>query len=338
MLLVLLGGLTLRRMIRPLNEAMALTLQIAAGNLAARMPVTRRDEVGKLMDALNVMRKSLGSIVGDVNAGIQVVTPAAQAIAGENDDLAARTEQQAASLQQTASSMEQMTTTVMHNTDNAHQVGKLSDDNVRLATQGGDLMLEVVTTMAQITAGSRKMSEIIDVIDSIAFQTNILALNASVEAARAGEQGRGFAVVANEVRHLAGRSAMAAKDIRRLIDHSAQQINSGTDVVGQAGAVIEDAVAATWRFNLLIRDISGASEEQGNGIGQINQAIMEMDKITQQNSIRVQRSARAAADLEDQARELEVAVAAFLTSDSASITPLGIGVSENRAAKALSAA
>ncbi|MGM0535144.1 MAG: methyl-accepting chemotaxis protein [Pseudomonadota bacterium] len=311
LVLVVIGALTLRAMLRPLRDAEAFTLQIASGNLAADVPARRRDELGRLLEALDIMRKSLGSIVGDVNGGIRVVTPAARDIASGNEDLSARTEQQAASLQQTASSMEEMTTTVQHNSDNARQASGLASENAARTRETGELMHEVVDTMGQITAGSRKMTEIINVIDSIAFQTNILALNASVEAARAGEQGRGFAVVAGEVRKLASRSADAASEIRELIDSSARQIDGGADLVRKAETSLEAVMEASTRVNDIMGEITAASEEQSNGIVQINQAVVEMDQVTQQNTARVQASAQAASDLEQQASLLSNAISAF---------------------------
>ncbi|MDT0590147.1 methyl-accepting chemotaxis protein [Halomonas sp. PAR8] len=316
LLLVLIAGMTLRAVMRPIRESRAFTLQIASGNLMADPPAHRRDELGQLVDALDIMRKSLGSIVNDVNGGIAIVTPAAHDIARGNEDLSARTEQQAASLQQTASSMEEMTTTVQHNSDNARQASGLAEENANESGASGELMQRAVSTMDEITAGARRMTEIIDVIDSIAFQTNILALNASVEAARAGEQGRGFAVVAQEVRNLASRSADAASEIRQLIDGSAQQIDKGATLIHEAEAAITKVMEASARVNDILGEITAASEEQSHGITQINSAVAEMDQVTQQNAARVQSSARAAGDLEHQSVMLANAIAAFRLNGS----------------------
>ncbi|MDR5866904.1 methyl-accepting chemotaxis protein [Halomonas koreensis] len=306
-----LGTLLLRALVRPLHAAERFTLQIASGNLGASAPPRRRDEVGRMLGALELMRKSLGSIVGDVSRGAERVAPAARDIATGNEELASRTEQQAASLQQTASSMEEMTTTVQHNSDNARQASGLASDNATQTAETGELMQQLVGTMGEITDGSKQMTEIIDTIDSIAFQTNILALNASVEAARAGEHGRGFAVVAEEVRNLASRSASAAQEIKALIDGSARQIEGGAELVKRAEASLAEVLEASTRVNDIMGEITSASEEQSNGIGQINQAVVEMDQVTQQNAARVQASARAAAELDQQAGELAGAVAAF---------------------------
>ncbi|GHC33029.1 methyl-accepting chemotaxis protein [Aidingimonas halophila] len=318
--LVLLGSMTIKALLRPLRESLHFTLQMAAGNLGVKAPDHGRDEVGRLMYTLNIMKNCLGSIVSDVNSGVSVVTPASRDIASANEDLSSRTEEQAASLQETASSMEQMTGTVRQNADNARQASQLAVNNVSSVGESGELMSQVVDTMGRITESSNKMTEIIGLIDSIAFQTNILALNASVEAARAGEQGRGFAVVAGEVRSLAGRSADAAKDIRELIDSSAREIDSGASLVKKAESSIGDVVASSQQVNDIMGEITAASEEQSSGLNQINQAISQMDEVTQQNAERVQASARAAAELENQALMLSNAVAAFRLSGSGAET------------------
>ncbi|UYG00077.1 PAS domain-containing methyl-accepting chemotaxis protein [Halomonas sp. GD1P12] len=309
--LILLGVMILRSIVRPLNDASRFTLQIAGGNLAARAPSTRRDEIGHLLGSLNTMRKSLGSIIGDVKEGIDVVTPAARNIASGNEELSARTEQQAASLAQTASSMEQMTATVRQNSDNAQKARRLADNNAERVSQTGDLMTELVSNMQRITQSSQKMTDIIDVIDGIAFQTNILALNASVEAARAGEHGRGFAVVAEEVRNLAGRSSAAAQEIRGLIDSSHQDVTTGASLVEQAEGAINEVVDAARSVTDIMHQISSASEEQSSGISEVNQSVTEMDQATQQNAERVQQTAQAALALEHQASLLSMSVEAF---------------------------
>ncbi len=310
-LLTLVGVMVIRGLLRAVAELRAFALQIAVGNIGIDAPERRDDELGKLMLSFDVMRRSLGNIVTEVNSGIAVVTPASREIAASNNDLSSHTDQQAAALQETASSMEEMTATVRQNTENARQASGLTSDNAKRARTAGEHMRGVVDSMGRITASSRKMSDIINVIDSIAFQTNILALNASVEAARAGEQGRGFAVVAGEVRNLAGRSANAAKEIRALIDTSSAEIEGGAELIHQAEASIGEVVNATSRVNDIMGEITAASEEQTSGIGQINQAVVEMDKVTQENASRVQSTARAAAALEHQAEQLAIAVAAF---------------------------
>ncbi|WP_346797079.1 methyl-accepting chemotaxis protein [Halomonas sp. Bachu 37] len=311
LLLIAIGAMTLRAIVRPLRDAGRFTLQIAAGNLAARVPPRRRDEVGFLLDSLDTMRQSLRNIIGEVKGGIDVVTPSARDIANGNEELAARTDQQAASLQQTASSMEEMTTTVRQNSDNAQHARDLATHNASRVTDTGELMTQLVANMERISQSSHKMGEIIGVIDSIAFQTNILALNASVEAARAGEHGRGFAVVAEEVRKLAGRSADAAQEIRQLIDGSHRDVGDGAGLVKKAEQAIADVAEAANNVTQIMQEISAASEEQSSGIAQVNQAVSEMDQATQQNSIRVQHTANAALDLERQASLLSLSVAAF---------------------------
>lgn len=311
LLLILIGVVTLRAIVRPLQSATRFTLQIAGGNLATKVPPPRRDEVGQLMDSLNTMRKSLSSIIADVKSGIDVVTPAAQDIASGNEELSSRTEQQAASLQQTASSMEEMTATVRQNSENAQEARRLADNNAIQVTTTGELMTQLVDNMQRITQSSQQMADIINVIDSIAFQTNILALNASVEAARAGEHGRGFAVVAEEVRNLAGRSAGAAQEIRGLIDGSNREVGAGANLVTKAEAAISEVAEAARSVTQIMHEISAASEEQSHGIAQVNQAVAEMDQGTQRNAVRVQETARAAVSLEKQAGLLALSVEAF---------------------------
>ncbi|WP_224421047.1 PAS domain-containing methyl-accepting chemotaxis protein, partial [Modicisalibacter tunisiensis] len=299
-LLIVMGVLSMRAVRRPIRESKQFTLQIASGNLGATLPSRRKDEIGELMAALDVMRKSLGSIVRDVDRSVAVVRPASRDIAAGNEDLSSRTEQQASSLEETASSMEEMTATVKQNAANAREASGLAGDAASTVRESGEVMGQVVDTMGRITDSSRKVSEIIGVIDSIAFQTNILALNASVEAARAGEQGRGFAVVAGEVRNLASRSAEAAKEIRALIDGSAQEIDGGAELVKRAERSIEGVVSSVLKVNDIMGEIASASDEQTRGIEQINQAVAQMDEVTQQNAERVQTSARAARELDEQ--------------------------------------
>ena len=321
LLLILIGVLTLRSITRPLKSAARFTLQIAGGNLATKVPPPRRDEVGQLMDSLNTMRKSLSSIIADVKGGIDVVTPAARDIASGNEELSARTEQQAASLQQTASSMEEMTSTVRQNSENAQEARRLADNNAIQVTNTGELMAQLVDNMQRITQSSQQMADIINVIDSIAFQTNILALNASVEAARAGEHGRGFAVVAEEVRNLAGRSAGAAQEIRGLIDGSNREVSAGASLVTKAEEAIGEVAEAARSVTQIMHEISAASEEQSNGITQVNQAVAEMDQATQRNALRVQETARAAVSLEKQAGLLALSVEAFRLNSNGALRP-----------------
>ncbi|WGI25558.1 methyl-accepting chemotaxis protein [Halomonas alkaliantarctica] len=331
LLLVLIGVVTLRAITRPLKSAAGFTLQIAGGNLAAKVPDQRRDEVGQLIDSLNTMRKSLSSIIADVKNGIDVVTPAAQDIASGNEELSSRTEQQAASLQQTASSMEEMTATVRQNSDNAQEARRLADNNAIQVTNTGELMTQLVDNMQRITQSSQQMADIINVIDSIAFQTNILALNASVEAARAGEHGRGFAVVAEEVRNLAGRSAGAAQEIRGLIDGSNREVSAGANLVSKAETAISDVAEAARSVTQIMHEISAASEEQSHGIAQVNQAVAEMDQGTQRNAARVQETARAAVSLEKQAGLLALSVEAFRLNSEGTLRPPAVTASKHAA-------
>tara|TARA_R110001599_G_scaffold66630_4_gene188363 strand:- start:350 stop:2542 length:2193 start_codon:yes stop_codon:yes gene_type:complete len=312
--IVLMIGLSmavLKSLIKSLNEARRVTFQIAAGNLANRVTLKRNDELGELLSSLETMRASLSGLITEVGNKVDVVTPASEHIKQQNEDLASRTEQQASSLQQTASSMDQMTATVQQNTENARQANQLAMQNATTSRETGERMQALVERMERIAAGANKMTDIISVIDGIAFQTNILALNASVEAARAGEQGRGFAVVANEVRNLAGRSADAAGEIRRLIDTSSQEISGGAQAVKEAEAAIDQVVNQVMKVSDIMEEISTASDEQSSGIAQINTAVSEMDHVTQQNASKVQSISSAAQDLTREALSLANVISAF---------------------------
>lgn len=306
-----LSVMILKSVFRSLSGARYITFQIAAGNLAARERRQTNDELGELLYSLDTMRFSLSSIVGDVERRVSVVTPAIQQIAAENEELSSRTEQQASSLQQTASSMEEMTSTVQQNTENARQATGLAVQNAASTRDTGQQMQTLVERMQRIAKSAEKMTEMISVIDGIAFQTNILALNASVEAARAGEHGRGFAVVASEVRNLAGRSADAAQEIRKMIDSTTQEVSGGRSAVEQAERAIEEVSQQVSRVSELMESISTASSEQSSGIGQINSAIAEMDLVTQQSASKVQSIAASADNLSLEAFELANVVDAF---------------------------
>ncbi|MEA2120324.1 methyl-accepting chemotaxis protein [Halovibrio sp. HP20-50] len=306
-----LSVLILKSVFRSLSGARYITFQIASGNLAARERRQTNDELGELLYSLDTMRFSLSTIVGDVESRVSVVTPAIQQIAAENEELASRTEQQASSLQQTASSMEEMTSTVQQNTENARQATDLAAQNAVSTRDTGQQMQQLVERMQRIAQSAEKMTEMISLIDGIAFQTNILALNASVEAARAGEHGRGFAVVASEVRNLAGRSADAAQEIRKMIDTTTQEVSGGRSAVEQAERAIEEVSQQVERVSELMAAISTASTEQSSGIGQINSAVAEMDHVTQQNATKVQSIAASADNLSLEAFELANVVDAF---------------------------
>ncbi|MCW4148575.1 methyl-accepting chemotaxis protein [Halomonas sp. 18H] len=306
-----LSMLILKSVLRSLAGARYVTFQIAAGNLAARERRQTGDELGELLYSLDTMRFSLSGIVGDVENRVSVVTPAIQQIAAENEELASRTEQQASSLQETASSMEEMTSTVQQNTDNARKASELAVQNSHSTQQTSEQMQQLVERMQRIAQSAEKMTEMISVIDGIAFQTNILALNASVEAARAGEHGRGFAVVASEVRNLAGRSAEAAQEIRRMIDSTTQEVTGGRSAVEEAEKAIDAVMRQVNQVSELMESISTASSEQSSGIGEINSAIAEMDNVTQQNATKVQSIAASADNLSLEAFELANVVDAF---------------------------
>ncbi|MGP5017263.1 methyl-accepting chemotaxis protein [Vreelandella alkaliphila] len=311
LLMVDLSTVILRSVLRSVEGARHITFQIAAGNLAARERRETKDELGELLYSLDTMRFSLASIVGDVEYRVSVVTPAVQQIAAENEELASRTEQQASSLQQTASSMEEMTSTVQQNTENARQATELAVQNASSTRDTREQMQQLVARMQRIAQSAEKMAEMIGVIDGIAFQTNILALNASVEAARAGEHGRGFAVVASEVRNLASRSADAAQEIRKMIESTTQEVSGGRGAVEQAELAIDNVMQQVSRVSELMESISTASSEQNSGIGQINSAIAEMDNVTQQNATKVQTIAASADNLALETFELANVVDAF---------------------------
>ncbi|QIB64302.1 methyl-accepting chemotaxis protein [Kineobactrum salinum] len=297
--------------IRPIAVAANSLKRIAGADLTEEIVVPGKNEIGQLFAAMHDMQDSLGRIILDVRDSSNSIFVGATQISSGNSDLSSRTEQQAASLQETATSMEQLTATVQQNADNARQASGLANDASSTASRGGEVVDKVITTMHGIADSSKKIADITGMIDSIAFQTNILALNASVEAARAGEQGRGFAVVAGEVRNLAGNSADAARQIKQLIESSAVQVEQGSTLVSQAGETMRDVVTAVKRVTDIMDEISAASQEQSGGINQVSQAVTQMDEVTQQNASLVQEAAAAAASLEEQARQLEKAVAIF---------------------------
>jgi methyl-accepting chemotaxis protein len=297
----------------PINTAVHVANTVARGDLTSCIDATATDETGQLLAALKLMNGNLCDIVGRVRSGTDTIATASSQIASGNLDLSSRTEQQASALEETASSMEELTSTVKQNADNARQANALAVSASNTASQGGAVVADVVRTMVDINESSHKIVDIISVIDGIAFQTNILALNAAVEAARAGEQGRGFAVVAAEVRNLAQRSAAAAKEIKSLISASVERVDAGSKLVDQAGATMTAVVDSVRRVTDVIAEITAASAEQTMGIEQINQAIMQMDTVTQQNAALVEEAAAAAAAMQDQASDLAHVVSNFQT-------------------------
>ncbi|NIA56635.1 HAMP domain-containing protein [Massilia sp. TW-1] len=315
-LAIVLALVLARNITLPLGYAVRVARRVAQGDLTARVEVRSKDETGELMAALKDMNGALLDIVTRVRAGTDTIATASAEINSGNQDLSSRTEQQAGSLEETASSMEELTSTVKQNADNARQASQLATSASETAERGGDVVAQVVRTMGSINESSRKIADIITVIDGIAFQTNILALNAAVEAARAGEQGRGFAVVAGEVRNLAQRSAAAAKEIKELIGDSVEKVEAGSRLVDQAGSTMDDVVSSVRRVTDLIGEIAAASEEQRAGIDQVNQSITQMDQVTQQNAALVEEAAAAADAMQDQARQLAALVGTFQTGQA----------------------
>jgi methyl-accepting chemotaxis protein-1 (serine sensor receptor) len=311
------GLALLRSLSRSLNNAVKIAHAVAKGDLTQTIYSNGKDEVAQLLKALEAMTQSLVSVVSNVRQGSEGVATASAEIAQGNNDLSARTEQQASALEQTAASMEELGSTVRQNADSARTANQLAVSASTIAVEGGNVVGQVVETMRDINASSRKISDIISVIDGIAFQTNILALNAAVEAARAGEQGRGFAVVASEVRSLAGRSADAAKEIKSLINASVERVEHGTSLVDQAGVTMAEVVSSIKRVTDIMGEISAASNEQALGVAQVGEAVSQMDQTTQQNAALVEEMAAAASSLKSQAQELVQTVAVFHLDNTA---------------------
>ena len=311
-----LGMMLVRSMMSSLNVAVTVAERIAGGKLGNQIPITTQDEFGRLLTAMKNMDGTLSDIVGSVRLGADSVGSAARQISSGNDDLSQRTQEQASALEETASSMEEMTATVKQNADNARQASQLAVGAREQADRGGNVVGRAVRAMSEISDSSRRIADIIDVIDEIAFQTNLLALNAAVEAARAGEQGRGFAVVATEVRNLAQRSASAAKEIKDLIGDSVEKVKAGTVLVDESGKSLTEIVASVKRVADIVAEISAASEEQASGIDQVNNAVTQMDTTTQQNAALVEEAAAASKAMEQQAQLLVEKVSYFAVTGS----------------------
>jgi methyl-accepting chemotaxis protein len=332
---LLVAFLATRSITRPLNEAVDVAQRVSAGDLTSVIVSDSTDETGQMMEALKHMNESLIKIVAEVRIGTDSIAMASAEIASGNMDLSSRTEQQANSLGQTSSSMRELTATVQQNADNARQANQLAAKASEVAVRGGSVVSHVINTMGSITASSKKIEDIVGVIDGIAFQTNILALNAAVEAARAGEQGRGFAVVAAEVRNLAQRSAAAAKEIKTLIGDSVDKVREGSNLVEQAGVTMEEVVMSVRRVTDIMGEITSASQEQSVGIAQVNTTIVEMDETTQQNASLVEEAAAAAASMQDQAANLARVVSVFKLDSGVVQAHAAAAVSSERPAAAL---
>jgi len=297
--------------INPLHQALLATQTMTGGDLTGKLETTRTDDMGHFLSALRQLNINLHSIISDVHNNFERIQTSTHEIARGNMDLSSRTEAQAASLQETASSMEQLAATVENNARHASAANEMANKATSVAQSGGHIVDQVIATIGEINDSSRKIVDIIGIIDGIAFQTNILALNAAVEAARAGEQGRGFAVVASEVRSLAQRSATAAREIKELIDTSVHKVDSGTVLANNAGTTMHEIISSVRQVNDIMAEISQASGEQSTGISQVNQAVTQMDDVTQQNAALVEQAAAATAALEQQAGELMNALSVF---------------------------
>ena len=332
---ILIGYWIISNILKSLANALRIADSVAKGDLTVQAQAEADNEIGRLVNALSIMQERLVSIVSGVRGGTDAIATAAAEISAGMQDLSSRTEQQASSLEETAASMEELTSTVKENASNAHAANQIAVATANVAGKGGAEVQQVVETMAAIDASSRKISDIISTIDSIAFQTNILALNAAVEAARAGEQGRGFAVVASEVRNLAQRSAVAAKEIKRLIDDSSEYVALGNRRVASAGATMDAIVESVRKVTEIVAQISAATAEQSSGIEQVNVAVTQMDEVTQQNAALVEEASAAAEAMEQQSSQLLESVRVFKVDARPGVTPPASSVAVRQARLAL---